>query len=819
MRLLIPSLIVVFVLGSFSSELSAQVFYQQSFESESGWSLSHTFDSGASEYCKRDSAVALDYTDYFVFGQNGFFVIAAEDTDGVPGESPDDGLVTLELDPVSITGLSNIELVVSLSCYADASAYDDRSQANGDYLDFQVNVDGGGWQVIGSFNSQAGGSSISTLYQDVDMDGNGGELGELPVDESFSDYVIPVGDSGNTIQVRAVFRMNGGDEVLLLDNFRLRESEGDDIPPSVFSAQVIDQNTLQIVFQEPLGANAEQMSLYSGITGLSSATLQADGQTVVLDYTSDFVIGEQHQLVVFGVQDVAGNGMAGVFNFPFYYNPTTPDLIITEIMYNDPSSVDTLEFIEIYNNGATAATVGGFRLEDAISHTLASVTIAPGGFYLVARKEEAATAFYSMSFFDYSGQLSDNSERIALVNVLGEVIDEVEYNDNVPWPTAADGTGPSMELVSTTLDNSIGNNWVASSNGLGVVNGFPLSATPGALAGVTLPVLEFDNNDIVVNEVDGVFEIDIYVSAANTSQMEISIELLGGSADFPDDHGLGTIASLILPANSDGLESLAFPLVNDAIQEGVEYFSVQMTAVSNCQIGINNEATILILDDDQESPELYINELQASNLTTIQDGFGDFDDWFEVYNPNSFAVDLAGYFVSDNPANPMKDRLSIDGTSNVIPAGGFIVIWADEQGEQGDSHVNFRLSSNGESILLSDPSGEVVVDEVDFSSLFDDISYGRFCDGDDTWQEFATPTPGASNCPDGLTEYSFSLTVFPNPAHDVLRLPTAHEYVVYNMLGEQLLTGYSEVVDLHSLDSGLYTIWTVDGGWAVFVKE
>ena len=799
-------------------EGNAQVFYQESFETASGWSLSHTFDSGTSEYCKRDSAVALDYTDYFVFGQDGFFVIAAEDTDGIVGESPENGVVTLELDQVSIAGMNNLELVVSLSCYADATAYDDRSQPNGDFADFQINVDGGGWQTIAQFNSQAGGSSISTLYWDVDLDGNGGELGELPVDESFTDYVLPIEGTGNNAVLRVVFKVNGGDEVLLMDNFRLRESQGDDTPPTVYSAQVVDQNTLQITFQEALGSNAEQLSLYSGIAGLTSVTLQPDGQTVILDYASDFVIGEEYQLVIFGVQDLTGNGMAGVFNFPFYFNPTTPDLVITEVMYNDPSLTDTLEFIEIYNNGSTAAPVGGFRIEDAVSHTLASVTIAPGGFYLVARNSEAASTFYGISFFDYSGQLSDNSERIALVNVLGELIDEVEYNDNVPWPSAADGAGPSMELIGPALDNTIGNNWVASSNGIGFVGGVPLSATPGFLPGAILPVLQFDNNDIVVNEIDGVFEVEIYVSAANDNQMELSIELLGGTADFPDDHGLGSIGSLILPANSDGLENIAFPLVNDALAEGVEYFTIRMTAVGNCQIGLNDEVTILIIDDDQEIPDLYINELQSSNLATVQDNMGDYDDWFEIYNPNSFEVDIAGYFVSDDTMDPMKDRINIGSSSTIIPAGGYLIIWADEQGEQGETHVNFKLNSNGEAVLLTDPSGAMIIDGVEFEAIAEDDSYGRFCDGDVLWQVYAEPTPGSTNCPDGLQEFFTPLAVYPNPAETVVYLPKSVSYIVYDIHGREVISETSNEIDIRYLKNGLYTVVTVEGGRALFIK-
>jgi hypothetical protein len=220
----------------------AQVFYTESFESLSGWSLDYTFDDGADSYSKRDNAVDLNFLGYALTGQNGSFVIAAENTDGILGQSPDDGVVTLNLNPVSIAGMSNLELVVRLSCNAASVAYDDRSQPNGDYVDFQINIDGSGWSTFAQFNSKAGGSSISTLYHDVDMDGDGGELGELPVTNALKNFVLPISSTGNSAQLRVRYRMDGGDEVIVMDEFRLRQSQGDDLPPSVYSAQVIDQS-------------------------------------------------------------------------------------------------------------------------------------------------------------------------------------------------------------------------------------------------------------------------------------------------------------------------------------------------------------------------------------------------------------------------------------------------------------------------------------------------------------------------------------------------------------------------------------------------
>ena len=49
-----------------------------------------------------------------------------------------------------------------------------------------------------------------------------------------------------------------------------------------------------------------------------------------------------------------------------------------------------------------------------------------------------------------------------------------------------------------------------------------------------------------------------------------------------------------------------------------------------------------------------LNEWMAKNSTTLQDEDGDFSDWVEIYNSGTSAVDLNGYGLSDDEAEPYK---------------------------------------------------------------------------------------------------------------------------------------------------------------------
>ncbi|MCK4659474.1 MAG: CotH kinase family protein [Phycisphaerae bacterium] len=141
---------------------------------------------------------------------------------------------------------------------------------------------------------------------------------------------------------------------------------------------------------------------------------------------------------------------------------------------------------------------------------------------------------------------------------------------------------------------------------------------------------------------------------------------------------------------------------------------------------------------------LYINEFMADNESTIEDPDqpAAFEDWIEIYNPGAFSVDMGGMYLTDYLADPTQWQVP-DGVT--VPAGGYLLFWADDDDEQGDTHTNFKLGKSGEEIGLFDSDGVTVIDSVVFGVQWPDVSYGRYPDGTDNWVFFANPTPWASN--------------------------------------------------------------------------
>ncbi len=146
-----------------------------------------------------------------------------------------------------------------------------------------------------------------------------------------------------------------------------------------------------------------------------------------------------------------------------------------------------------------------------------------------------------------------------------------------------------------------------------------------------------------------------------------------------------------------------------------------------------------------KAQDLFINEFLASNDFCCADENGDFDDWIEIYNAGTEAVDVGGWFITDDLTAPSTWQIPATASdSTTIQPGGFLLLWADKEPEQGVLHVNIKLSGGGEQIGLFNADTSAV-DTLTYTSQTTDISYGRLTDGADSWQFFNRPTPGRTN--------------------------------------------------------------------------
>jgi len=109
-------------------------------------------------------------------------------------------------------------------------------------------------------------------------------------------------------------------------------------------------------------------------------------------------------------------------------------------------------------------------------------------------------------------------------------------------------------------------------------------------------------------------------------------------------------------------------------------------------------------------------------------------------------VDLAGYYLSDDADNPTLWQIPATNAGlTTVPAGGYLLFWADNETAQGANHLNFKLGGNGESLTLTAPDGVTVVDNMTFPALALDFGYGRLPDGSGNLSALTPASPASTN--------------------------------------------------------------------------
>jgi hypothetical protein len=142
----------------------------------------------------------------------------------------------------------------------------------------------------------------------------------------------------------------------------------------------------------------------------------------------------------------------------------------------------------------------------------------------------------------------------------------------------------------------------------------------------------------------------------------------------------------------------------------------------------------IVLHDDP----LRINELMSSNDGAWLDEQGEADDFIELLNTGDATLELSDYVLGDRPGHAW--RLP----SWQLAPRAIVVLWADDEPEQGPLHLPFKLSASGDELLLGRDQG-TAVDRAQLPALAPNESYARLPDGAGAFEPCRYATPERSN--------------------------------------------------------------------------
>lgn len=544
--------------------------------------------------------------------------------------------------------------------------------------------------------------------------------------------------------------------------------------------------------------------------------------------------------------DIDGNAVTITNTVTAVFTGTNADpvgqIVINEIMYNP--SVPDAEYVELFNTSSNYTfDLSGWQF-NGLNYTFpAGSFIAPRSFLVLTKSRVGFSLAYGLSvpaFGEYSGTLQGNGETIALIrpgattNDAPLIVDRVRYENGLPWPIGADGTGSSYQLLDVAQENARAGNWFSgyvpavyccgggtpqmtndgwrfvkatgTTPGGNITNLMRLCTylgeigsaliddvmlVPGTNAGVgTNYVINGDFETPLTNGTytftNGTVVPTGWTLGTNYSNSEIISDLVHTGAGALKE--IGTFpGSVLQPSFLRSINQiLAPPPLTNAVHTMSFWFWATNSA-TNLHVRIinsgglsaapgNNPTNINITITpsnyippqlvspatnylspaaaNQQTttlpafPTLWINEVQAENLTGIFDNQNEREPWIEIYNTSTNTVSLDGLYLSGNYTN--QTNWAFPPGSSIGPTQ-FLVVFCDaEPGETAGNeyHTSFRLPAGSGSVSLARiyNNAAQTLDYVNYDAVGPDRSYGSFPDGQPfDRQEFFYVTPRAKN--------------------------------------------------------------------------
>ncbi len=319
------------------------------------------------------------------------------------------------------------------------------------------------------------GTEIPTGAQDLIMIPNSRTDGNFVTSRSAAD--INPSSSSNPAVKLDITEINSGNPVY-------------EYQPFTVKVQSLDVNNVP--------ANVTSNTTVTLSVGTGTGTLGGTLTGVIASGTNTVTISGvtygPHQNNV--VLNVNGGGLTQGNSNPFnVLEVVIADLVITEVMYHAMPGEDTLEYVELYNNGSSAINLENYVITQGVELTFPNTNLAAGAYLLIAKNSSAVQEAFGVNAIQWtSGGLSNSGEDIEITDDNGAVVAYIDFLPGAPWPV--DVIGKSMRFCNPDLPNNVAANWSSSDELIATIGGQNIFGSPLEGCGATPLVANFVGNPL-----------------------------------------------------------------------------------------------------------------------------------------------------------------------------------------------------------------------------------------------------------------------------------------------------------------------------------
>ncbi len=385
-------------------------------------------------------------------------------------------------------------------------------------------------------------------------------------------------------------------------------------------------------------------------------------------------------------------------------NPPANHILISEIFYDTPGSDAVEEWIEMYNPTDSVWDLSGWTLTDLSRDFIfpTPTKIKPGSFLTIAKDTAGFQNLYGFES-DLDGlslSLNNSGDQILLKNSFDEVVDVVIYEsgefcpdvDFCLEPHPGVPTGHSIERLPANEDSDdCAMDFIDQK--------YP---SPG-----TTPVILEEPIEVGADFAELAWSESLDV---NFGQYQVFIS--------QDQDDLGDLVEAI-----SEIDQTSF-LIEDLQPGQTYYFVIKTVSTDELKTAVSNQIEAVTIFEEIYS--VIISEILPAPFT------GSENEWIELYNTGSQAVNLSGWYLDDNPGG--SSPYEIPNGTQILP-GQYLVFYKTE--------TKIALNDTGDQARLLWPNLEQASNCPAYSSAARGQSWARNSSGG--WEWTTTPTPRAKN--------------------------------------------------------------------------